>query len=61
MPGQRTIVWRVPSTRDVARPLRRARLLAARKAGRGCARRAILGGHWDGGNLVRQWMEDGNG
>jgi len=61
MPQERTIIWRMPSTRGVDRLLRRARLLAARKAGRGAARRAILDGNWDMGNLVRKWMEDGNG
>lgn len=42
--------------RDVDRDTRRARLLAARrKPVGGINRRAILGGYWDGGNVVGQF------
>ena len=45
------------STRHVERDLRRARLKAARgyKAGTVCWR-AILGGYWDRGEIVRRHM-----
>lgn len=37
--------------------LRRARLLAARRYPiRGIVRRAIIGGQWDGGEVVRQFL-----
>lgn len=49
----------LPSTRGVERRLRRARLLAARTYARGSIpRRAILGGYWDGGSVVRQFMTE---
>ncbi len=42
--------------RDLDRDTRRARLLAARrKPVGGNNRRAILGGYWDGGNVVGQY------
>lgn len=56
------IVWQVPCMRALDRELRRARLLAARRY-RPCTipRHAILGGFWDGGNIVRGYMGASNG
>jgi len=48
--------WRVPQTRGWDARIRFARLTAARAAGRGCARQAILSGSWDRGHLVQQHM-----
>lgn len=40
----------------MTRALRRARLLAARKAGRGFTRFAIMRGYYDNGDIVKRWM-----
>ena len=42
--------------RHIDRDIRRSRLLAARtRPVGGINRRGILSGHWDGGNVVRQF------
>lgn len=49
-----------PNLRDLEPNLRRARLLAAREY-MPCSspRRGILGGQWDGGEVVRRHMREG--
>jgi hypothetical protein len=51
------IAWQVPRLREIEPGLRRGRLLAARAYKPGSIpRRAILGGFWDGGTVVRSRM-----
>ena len=63
MPQERVYRFRVPCLRGLDPALRRARLLAAREAQAGYSqRRGILSGSFDGGHLVRRFMEgQGNG
>jgi hypothetical protein len=50
--------WRMSSTRLVEQGLRRARLLAAREYKPGSIpRRGILTGAWDGGKVVRKYLQ----
>lgn len=49
-----------PQLVPLTRPLRRARLLAARGyPPSGIARRGILSGQWDGGEVVRRHLVEG--
>lgn len=58
MPAERYTRYQVPCLRGLDQRLRRARLMAARRAARGYAmRRGILSGAYDGGRVVRQFME----
>jgi len=51
--------WRMPNLRALARDLRRARLLAARRYAPGSIpRKGIIGGYWDGGSVVRAHMKE---
>lgn len=53
----KAIIWSMPKTAMLDRPLRRGRLLAARQYKPGTIpRHAILGGFWDGGSIVREFM-----
>lgn len=57
MAGGSIINWHVPRTRELEPGLRRGRLLAARAYKLGSVpSRAILGGFWDRGNVVRSRM-----
>lgn len=56
MAAGKMIDWRVPTLRGLDRSLRTARLLAAREYAPGSKpRHAILGGFWDGGEVVRRY------
>lgn len=55
MAGGQIVSFRVPCLRGLDPDLRRARLLAARSYVPGSKpRHGILGGHWDGGAVVRR-------
>lgn len=57
MSDGKAIEWRVPCGRGVDETLRRARIKAARKYKLGTVpRHAILGGYWDAGSIVREYM-----